>query len=178
MSDGNIRDPNYVPTIEEALADPAGFVAGMTEVKPERRPDDGGPAFPCEYEIGREVEYDERRETNVFRQLLEARPGMSLRDYFATGVPLGVPAWFEHTPAPGKPEPPPAPEELIGPRPTQDGVEHAAWVAKCNAIYQEQTPAREAFRAAYRAWEHADHLARIAQWRYAVADAMLAARGA
>ena len=27
-----MRDPNYIPTIEEALADPVGFVAGMTEV--------------------------------------------------------------------------------------------------------------------------------------------------
>lgn len=27
-----MHDPKYVPTIEEALADPAGFVAGMTEV--------------------------------------------------------------------------------------------------------------------------------------------------
>jgi hypothetical protein len=26
-----IRDPNYVPTLAEALGDPAGFVAGMTE---------------------------------------------------------------------------------------------------------------------------------------------------
>lgn len=27
-----MRDPNYVPTVAEAVADPEGFVAGMTEV--------------------------------------------------------------------------------------------------------------------------------------------------
>lgn len=32
-----MRDPSYVPTVDEALKDPAGFVAGMTEV------DDSGP---------------------------------------------------------------------------------------------------------------------------------------
>lgn len=41
------------------------------------------PAFPCDYEIGREVEYDERLGQNVIRQLLEKRPGMDLRDYLA-----------------------------------------------------------------------------------------------
>lgn len=27
-----MRDPNYVPTVEEATSEPSGFVAGMTEI--------------------------------------------------------------------------------------------------------------------------------------------------
>lgn len=33
-----MHDPKYVPTIEEALADPAGFVEGMTETRAEHTP--------------------------------------------------------------------------------------------------------------------------------------------
>jgi hypothetical protein len=34
MADADrIRDPNYTPTLAEAMADPAGFVAGMTETR-------------------------------------------------------------------------------------------------------------------------------------------------
>lgn len=40
---GRMADPAYTPTIEEALADPEGFVLGMTEERSEHHaPDLGG----------------------------------------------------------------------------------------------------------------------------------------
>lgn len=60
----------------------------FTKVNP--MSNDGGPAFPCDFEVGRVVEHDDQLDTNVARQLLEARSGMSLRDWFAGQALAGI----------------------------------------------------------------------------------------
>ena len=47
------------------------------------------PAFPCDFETGRVVEFDEQLDHNRITQLLEKRSGMSLRDYFAAKAMQG-----------------------------------------------------------------------------------------
>ena len=114
---------------------------------------------------------------------------VGLRDYFAARAPE-TPEWFEHVPAPGRPPKPsferdnPRPlVELNESIPAEEYARNQAilneWMRK--RAEHENTPLFHGRIAAWEEefgkWRDADSLARLVQWRFAFADAMLAARG-
>jgi hypothetical protein len=99
-------------------------------------------------------------------------PGMSLRAYFAAHAPE-VPHWFEHVaPAMGFKQPPTIedlPEELKdAARDFLDSEEEQA-----PAGLEDWFEARKAGYAARAKWQSENHMARLTQWRWAYADAMM-----
>ena len=125
--------------------------------------DDGGPAFPRTGEGFGNPRYD--------------APGMSLRDYFAAHAPESVPGWFKHEP--------PA-EAALPERPSWQQVDsiHQHLVMQwqedpCFDLPEELSWFEEkhkAYAAAETGYRHANYWARMTQWRFAYADAMLATR--
>lgn len=110
----------------------------------------------------------------------------TLRDYFAAHAPQEVPGGFKHTPPPGEPKQPPSYEDTH-PRPNGHEIEvtqgYAAAVAAehayadaANRWHKEQLGAWTKYENELLAWNQADRLARLTQWAYAYADAMLEAR--
>jgi hypothetical protein len=116
-------------------------------------------------------------------------PYLTARDQFAIHAPADVHPLFAHVPAPGRPAPLPTQEGVFGPRPAEAAAgetfdqfhaRRAAWSAAVNAWWSsaEQTKLRHEHDDATVRWKLADAIARATQWRYAWADAMLAAREA
>ena len=110
------------------------------------------------------------------RALLTGR--LTIRDHFAAMAP-DVPLWFAHAEEP-KPEPPENPTDAAGPEPAADqGWQvRAAWVEKINQIGHKTEHLREQYKRDFELWRNRDHMARLAQWRWAYADAMVRARDA
>jgi hypothetical protein len=139
-------------------------------------PRDGGAAFPgFEYVPGHgpNIPVDL---PNGGKEWAAYATGMRLRDYFAAHAPLEVPEWFRHV-EPKKNFPPDADVEDLDEThrklardwrhdPCFDLPEEIAW-------WGEKV---KAHRAARSEWFEADVRARFIQWRWAYADAMLAAR--
>lgn len=104
---------------------------------------------------------------------------ITLRDYLAAHAGTDVPRVFVHVPAPGRPE-----------RPESLKALYAAWELSkegddrnaINDAYHRFATADSQWKKesdlTQTAWFVADCAARVAQWRYFQADAMLAARAA
>jgi hypothetical protein len=135
---------------------------------------DGGSAFPntCT---------DQGHANNVPQ-------GMTLRDYFAAHHSMPIPGWFRHVPPAKDYEPKPKYWDL--PEACRDIA--AAWVEdpcydlvgdNLDSVSQDDLLALRDFVekwdrhiVGHRAWFCADKAARLAQWAWHYADAMLAAR--
>lgn len=116
-------------------------------------------------------------------RVLDAEFDLPMRDLFAMNAPE-VPSWFIYTPAHGHPGEAPLPD-LKNPEEEEgygDLPHHEQWAKRqvyteaFNRLWKEQVPLREAHAKAMRAWQQADAMGRLTQWRWAYAGAMLRAR--
>jgi hypothetical protein len=120
-------------------------------------------------------------EQPVFRSGIPA--GLTVRDYFAYRVATEVPDWFVHEPAPGRPGRLPTFYEDIEPPPNaplgeiESAAAYHAWAERQDKWQTESGgQLQDAHESAMADWNQRNKLARLAQWRYAVADAMLKER--
>ena len=134
-------------------------------------PDDGGSAFPVNLP-------DDIFHNVVLEHANPAIYGMSLRDWFATHAPEEVPGWFNHDHPPGRPGGRPNWADLDVTRGLRERAKQ--WFNDRSydpdPDFKDYAERLYAYENAMDDWIIKDDMARIAQWRYFYADAMLAAR--
>lgn len=108
--------------------------------------------------------------------------GMTLREYFAAHAPANVPTWFQHQPPAKTHGDPPMPKVPEPPRDQAEGETYtdftsrrAEMVEVYNAAFQALKPTRAMWVLQEAAWVRRDCMARLVQWRWAYAEAMVAA---
>jgi hypothetical protein len=105
---------------------------------------------------------------------------LTLRDYFAAQVSeTDPPHWFKHVAAPDRPQQPNGYSQIESPSAIPEGTEaYQEWLTRRDAYERsdENCERWAAYERANEAYHALDRMSRFAQWRYAVADAMLAER--